>query len=160
MGHGLSIGVGFALVAKYENADYRTFVILGDGECNEGSVWEAAMCAGKHGLSNLTAIVDYNKQQSYDTTFTIQNLEPFAKKWESFGFAAIEVDGHNVKALRDTFAELPFETNKPNVVICHTIKGKGIPFVEGNLKWHHKSRMTDKDIQSLLNGLDENDCCK
>lgn len=154
LGHGLSIGVGFALNAKYEQADYRTFVIIGDGESNEGSIWEAAMCASKHRLINLTVIVDYNKHQSYSTTFEVQDLEPFANKWRSFGFAVKEVDGHNVDELRLAFSSVPFAPNKPSAIICHTVKGKGIEFTENNLKWHHKSRISDEDIQSLLAGLE------
>lgn len=153
LGHGLSIGVGFALNARYEKASYRTFVIIGDGESNEGSVWEAAMCAGKHRLSNLNVIVDYNKQQSYDTTFTVQDLEPFTDKWRDFGCAAVEVDGHNVGELKSVLSGLPLEPDKPSVIICHTVKGKGIEFVENNLNWHHKSRITDAEIRSLLAAL-------
>jgi len=155
LGHGLSIGIGFALNARYEKADYRTFVIIGDGEANEGSVWEAAMCASKHRLSNLTVIVDYNKQQSYGSTFQVQNLESFADKWKSFGFAVTEVDGHSVDELRSVLCNLPLELDKPSAIICHTVKGKGIKFVEKNLNWHHKSRITDEEIQSLLAALEE-----
>lgn len=154
LGHGLSIGIGFALNARYEKADYRTFIIVGDGECNEGSIWEAAMCAGKHRLGNLTVIVDYNKQQSYGTTFEIQDLEPFLDKWKSFGFAVIEVDGHNVDVLRGVFSNLPLESGKPSVIICHTVKGKGIEFAENDPTWHHRSRLTDEEIQSLLASLE------
>lgn len=155
LGHGLSIGIGFALNARYEKADYRTFVIIGDGEANEGSIWEAAMCASKHRLSNLTVIVDYNKQQSYGSTFEVQDLEPFADKWKSFGFAVTEVDGHSVEELRSVLLNLPLEPNKPSAIICHTVKGKGIEFAENNLSWHHKSRIADEEIQSLLAALDE-----
>ena len=115
------------------------------------------MCAGKHRLANLTVIIDYNKQQSYDSTFKIQNLEPFASKWQSFGFTVKEVDGHDVSALRRMFRQLPFEINRPSALICHTVKGKGIPFVEGNLNWHHKSRISDDDIQALIQGLTGSD---
>ena len=155
LGHGLSIGIGLALNARYEKMTYRTFIVVGDGECNEGSVWEAAMCAGKHRLSNLTVVVDYNKQQSYDTTYAVQNLEPFAAKWRSFGFAVGEVDGHDVEALRSAFLGLPMATDRPSALICHTVKGKGIRFVERDLAWHHKSRMSDEDIGALLQGLEE-----
>ena len=149
LGHGLSIGIGFALNARYEKADHRTFVIVGDGESNEGSVWEAAMCAGKHGLSNLTVLVDYNKHQSYGSTYEVQNLEPFADKWRSFGFAATEVDGHSVEELRSVLTNLPLDASKPSAVICHTIKGKGVDFVENDMEWHHKSRVTDDEIEAL-----------
>jgi transketolase len=154
LGHGLSIGIGFALNARYEKAAYHTFVIISDGESNEGSVWEAAMCAGKHKLSNLTVIVDYNKQQSYSTTFEVQDLEPLADKWRAFGFAVTEVDGHSVADLRHLLSSMPLQPDKPTVVICHTVKGKGISFVENNLNWHHKNKVTDEEIQSLLDALE------
>jgi transketolase len=154
LGHGLPIGIGFALNAKYYKADYRTFVIISDGESNEGSIWEAALCAAKHHLSRLTVIVDYNKQQSYSTTSEVLNLEPFADKWKSFGFAVTEVDGHNVDSLRAVLSNLPLEADKPTAVICHTVKGKGVPFIENNPQWHHKTRVTDEEIQALLAALD------
>ena len=119
----------------------RVFVIMGDGEINEGSVWEAAMCAGKHALSNLVAVVDYNKIQSAGPTAEIQELEPLQDKWEAFGFATVEVDGHDVGKLRDVFRKLPLDTVHPTTVICHTVKGKGFPFAEHDPEWHHKSRV-------------------
>lgn len=154
LGHGLPIGVGLALNAVYEKAEYRTVVIVGDGECNEGSIWEAALCASKHKLSNLTVIVDYNKQQSYGSTFEVLDLEPFVDKWRSFGFATAEVDGHNVDQLRGVLFQLPLQKDKPSAIICHTIKGKGIEVVEGNLEWHHKSGLSPQELQSLLEHLE------
>jgi transketolase len=154
LGHGLSIGIGFALNAKYERAAYRTFVIIGDGESNEGSIWEAAMCAAKHQLSNLIVIVDYNKYQSYGSTLEVQDLEPLADKWRAFGFATVEVDGHNVDQLRGALSRVPIEANKPSAVICHTVKGKGVGFAENNMEWHHKNRVSDEEIQSLLTALE------
>ncbi len=153
LGHGLPIGVGMALNGRYEKSPHRTFVIMGDGESNEGSVWEAALCAGKHKLDKLTVIIDYNHQQSYATTMEVQDMEPFADKWRAFGFAAKEIDGHDVMALQDTLGKLPLEEEKPTAVICHTIKGKGVSFVENNLKWHHKNKVTDEEIESLLKEL-------
>jgi transketolase len=152
----LSIGIGFALNARYENSDYRTFVILGDGESNEGSIWEAAMCAGKHKLSHLTVLIDYNKYQSYGATAEVQDLEPLTDKWKAFGFAVAEVDGHNVEALRSVLSDLPLQSNKPSAIICHTIKGKGVKFAENNMSWHHKGKVTDAEIQSLLAALEAN----
>lgn len=154
LGHGLSIGIGFALNARYEKADHRTFVIIGDGESNEGSIWEAALCAGKHRLSNLTVIVDYNKHQSYGSTYEVQDMEPFADKWKSFGFAAVEVDGHSVAELRSVLLGLPLDPNKPSAIICHTVKGKSIEFVENNMDWHHKNRVTDDEVEALLAALE------
>jgi transketolase len=141
LGHGLSIGVGMALAARMRKRANRVFVIMGDGEINEGSVWEAAMCAGKHALSNLVAVVDYNKIQSAGPTAEIQELEPLQDKWEAFGFATVEVDGHDVGKLRDVFRKLPLDTMHPTTVICHTVKGKGFPFAEHDPEWHHKSRV-------------------
>lgn len=154
LGHGLSIGIGFALNAKYEKAGYRIFVIISDGELDEGSIWEGALCAAKHKLGHLTVIVDYNKQQSYGTTFEVQDLEPIVDKWRSFGFAVKEVDGHDVDALRSVLSNLPLAPDRPSVIICHTVKGKGIKFVENNLEWHHKNKITDEEIRSLLAALE------
>jgi transketolase len=153
LGHGLSIGVGFALAARSNQADHRVFVVVGDGECNEGSIWEAAMSAGNRNLSNLCVLVDYNKQQSYDTTFAVQNLEPFLDKWKSFRFAVAEVDGHDVEALREQLSKVPFEQDKPSAIICHTVKGKGIEFAENNLAWHHKSKIADEDLSAMYEAL-------
>ena len=153
LGHGLSIGVGMALSAKMQNRDSRVFAIMGDGEINEGSVWEAALCAGKHGLTNLTAIVDYNKIQSAGHTSLIQGLEPLADKWASFGFAVREVDGHDLNMLGDTFSKLPLSNDKPTAVICHTVKGKGIAFAEGNPSWHHKSKFSPEQLSEMYDCL-------
>ncbi len=154
LGHGLSIGIGFALNAIYEKMDYRTFVVVGDGECNEGSVWEAAMCAGKHRLSHLTVIVDYNKHQSYASTAEVQGLEPFADKWKAFGFSVAEVEGHDVEALKSVFSRVPIAQDQPTAIICHTIKGKGIKAAENNLTWHHKSKLKKEEVASLLAELE------
>ncbi len=149
LGHGLAIGVGFALAARMAGRASRTFVVMGDGEINEGSVWEAALSAAKHGLTSLTAIVDYNKLQSYGPVTDVLPLEPLADKWRAFGFGVREVDGHDVDALRATFAALPFENGKPNLVIAHTIKGRGVPDAEGNPMWHHKASV-DAETVALL----------
>ena len=154
LGHGMSISVGFALNARFEKSGARVFVIVGDGECNEGSVWEAALSGGKHGLSNFTVIVDYNKYQSYDSTSAVQELEPFAEKWRSFGFGVTEINGHDSEMLHETFSSIPVEKDKPSVIICHTVKGKGISFAENNLSWHHKSSIKDEMIQRLLKALE------
>jgi transketolase len=150
LGHGLSIGIGFALNARYEGASYRCFVIISDGESNEGSVWEAALCASKHKLSNLVVLVDYNKQQSYGTTYEVLDLDPLPEKWRAFGFAVAEVDGHNIAELCAAIRRTPLEPETPSIIICHTIKGKGISFVENNLNWHHKTKITDEETQALL----------
>jgi len=154
LGHGLPIGIGFALNGKYERLNYRTFVIIGDGESDEGSNWEAAMCAAKHKLSSLTVLVDYNKYQSYDSTYAVMDLEPFVDKWRAFGFSVAEVNGHDVTALRESLGRVPFHNEKPNAIICHTIKGKGVECIENDLSWHHKSKVSDEEIAALLNGLE------
>jgi transketolase len=154
LGHGLSYAIGFALNARYEKADHRSFVIVGDGECNEGSIWEAAMSAAKHKLSNLTILVDYNKHQSYGSTSEVLDLEPFGDKWRSFGMGVIEVDGHSVDQLRSVLLNLPVEPGKPSAIICHTIKGKGVDYVENNMEWHHKNRVSAEEIRSLLEALE------
>jgi transketolase len=153
LGHGLSMGVGMAIAAKIRKQTYRVVVITGDGEINEGSVWEAAMSASKHRLSNLTVLVDYNKLQSYGTTREVLDLEPLADKWRSFGFEVQEVDGHDVGLLEKVIANLPISQHKPNVIICHTIKGKGFPFAEGKADWHHKSNLSNDEIKAMYDCL-------
>lgn len=154
LGHGLPIGVGVALAQRMRGRNSRVFVVLGDGEINEGSVWEAAMSAHKHRLSNLTALVDYNKIQSAGTTAEILNLEPLADKWRAFGFGVREVDGHDVEALRRALRDLPAERDKPTAIICHTVKGKGIPFAENDANWHHKSSLKKEVIADMTRALE------
>jgi len=154
LGHGLSIGLGQALAMRLQKRDSRVFVLMGDGEINEGSVWEAAMCAGKHRLSNLIAMVDYNKLQSYDRTAVVQDLEPLADKWRAFGFAVREVDGHDVEELRHVLSRVQLEADKPTAIICHTVKGRGIAEAEGNPSWHHKSKIGDDEIAAMYAELE------
>ena len=149
LGHGLSIGVGMALAARMQERSSRVFAVIGDGEMNEGSVWEAAMSAGKHGLDNLFVVVDYNKMQSFGPVAEVQPMEPLADKWRAFGFDVHEVDGHDVSALRDLFARLPAVPKKPAALICHTIKGKGVPSAEGNADWHHKSKLKPAEADAI-----------
>ena len=155
LGHGLPFAVGVAAALKMDKSKSLIFTVLGDGECGEGSVWEAAMSAARRKLSNLIAIVDYNKLQSYGPTEEVTGFEPFAGKWESFGFAVREVNGHDVAALEKVFAELPFEQDKPSVVICHTIKGKGLPFAEGDPTWHHKTKMSAEDHVRIIKSIED-----
>lgn len=154
LGHGLAIGIGIALNGVLDNKSYRTFVLLGDGECNEGSIWEAAMIATKHKLGRLVVLVDYNKMQCTSSTYEILDLEPFAEKWKSFGFEVAEVDGHDLTSIRQTLLNIEYTAKKPHAVICHTTKGKGIPILENNVEWHHKSGITDDEIKMLLSGLE------
>ena len=135
-------------------------MVCGDGECDEGSVWEAALCAAKHRLTNLVVMIDYNKQQSYSTTWEVLDLEPLADKWKAFGFAVAEVDGHSVTELQAALERVPLSPGapgtpgRPSAIICHTIKGKGVDYVENNLNWHHKNRASQEEIESLLAALE------
>jgi transketolase len=154
LGHGLPMGVGIALSAKIKNKSFRTVVICGDGEINEGSVWEAAMSASKHKLSNLIVLIDYNKLQSYGTTREVLDMEPLVDKWKSFGFSVAEVDGHNINELEVILNKMPLSNTKPNVIICHTIKGKGFYFAEGRPEWHHKSGLKREEIELMYKCLE------
>lgn len=137
LGHGLPIAVGMALAARMRNEAWRVFVLVGDGELQEGSNWEAAMCAQQYGLANLTVIVDRNGIQQGDFTENTIRMEPLADRWAAFGFAVKELDGHDHLALLDAFASTPLETGKPSCFIARTVKGKGISFAEGKPAWHH-----------------------
>jgi transketolase len=138
LGHGLSVGAGMALAAKRDKRDYRVFVLLSDGETNEGSTWEAAMFAAQHRLDNLIAVIDYNKMQALGKTEEVIHLEPYAEKWESFGWSTVEVNGHDIGELRNAFDRIPFSHGKPSCVIAHTVKGKGVCFMENDLLWHYR----------------------
>ena len=139
LGHGLPIGNGIALAGKHDKLKYRVFVLLSDGECEEGSIWEAALFASHHKLDNLIVIVNYNKLQTFGRVKEVLNLEPFVDKWKSFGWEVKEVNGHNFKDMEKVFKTVPFKKNKPSIIIAHTIKGKGISFMENKLEWHYKS---------------------
>lgn len=137
LGHGLPIGVGLALGAKRTGQDWRTYVIMGDGELAEGSVWEAAMAAAHHRLDTLTAIIDRNGLQISGPTESVLALEDLAAKWRAFGWAVTEIDGHDMRALQAYFDGAP-AADRPRCLIAHTVKGKGLPFAEGQAAWHHK----------------------
>ncbi|MGQ9851552.1 MAG: transketolase, partial [Aggregatilineaceae bacterium] len=139
LGHGLSIACGMALAAKRDGKPYRVFALLSDGECDEGSTWEAVLFASHHRLDNLIAIVDYNKIQSLGRVEEVINLEPLAEKWRSFGWAVREIDGHDVLEIEDALSQVPFEAGRPSCVIAHTVKGKGVSFMEDKLLWHYRS---------------------
>ncbi|MBI2278854.1 MAG: transketolase [Candidatus Brennerbacteria bacterium] len=138
LGHGLPIGTGMAFAGKLDKKSYRVFVVMSDGECDEGSNWEAILFAGHHQLDNLVAVVDYNKWQSFGRTKDILDLEPFAKKWRDFGWNVKECNGHDFKALTKAFAKIPFAKGKPSVLIAHTVKGRGLPY-ENELRSHYNS---------------------
>jgi transketolase len=149
LGHGLSMGIGMALAAKIRKQDYRVFVVMGDGEIQEGSVWEAAMCAAKHKLDNLTVIIDYNKIQSSGFVKDICPLEPLADKWDAFGFGIWECDGHSLSDLKAALDDAARYDEKPTCIIAHTVKGKGISFAENQPLWHHKAHITEEQFQAL-----------
>ena len=137
LGHGLALCAGNALAAKKDGLSLRVYTLLGDGEMAEGSNWEAMMIAAHYKLDNLCAILDYNKQQITGSNAEVYGLEPVRAKAEAFGWAVREVDGNDVGELADTLLRLPFAEGKPSFLIAHTTKGKGVSFMEGNLKWHH-----------------------
>ena len=138
LGHGLPVACGFALAAKWDERPHRVFAILSDGECDEGSNWEAFLFAPHHKLDNLVAIIDYNKIQSLTYCRETLNLEPLTDKFRAFGWAVREVDGHDPAALIDVLSGLPFEAGKPSCLIAHTVKGKGVSFMEDDILWHYR----------------------
>ena len=149
LGHGLSVGAGMALAAKQDGRSHRVFVLLSDGECDEGSNWEAILFAAHHRLGKLIAIVDYNKIQSLAAVSDTLALEPFADKWRSFGWSTLEVDGHDHDALKATFAgDLPLD-GRPTCVIAHTTKGKGVSFMENTVLWHYRTAVGEEFDRAL-----------
>jgi len=153
LGHGLSVANGIALGSKMLNQNFKTYCLLGDGELQEGSIWEAAMSAAHHKLDNLCAIVDYNKVQENGPVNEIKNLEPLSAKWKNFGWHVLEVNGHDFKALMQALDEFDAMSEKPTVIIAHTIKGKGISFMEGKAAWHGKAPNKEQ-LQSALAELE------
>lgn len=139
LGHGLPIGCGMALRAARESLSHRVFVLLSDGELDEGSNWEAILFAGHHKLGNLVAIVDYNKIQSFGSVADVLDLEPLGRKWGAFGWAVQEVDGHNIEEVLSVLSAIPTEPCRPTALIAHTTKGKGVSFMENSLVWHYRS---------------------
>lgn len=139
LGHGLPVGTGMAFGAKLDGLSHRVFVLMSDGECDEGSNWEAILFASHHKLDNLVVIVDYNKIQSLKPVSETLGLEPFADKWRSFGWSVCEIDGHDHRQMKEILDRLPFEKEKPNCVIAHTTKGKGVSFMEHSVLWHYRS---------------------
>ena len=138
LGHGICMASGMALASKMDHKRYQTFAIVGDGECDEGSVWETALFANHFGLSGLTVIVDYNKMQSLDYCEKTLQLNSFADKWRAFGWNVTEVDGHDHDQLRRVLKKTKTQWDKPNVIIAHTVKGKGVSFMERDILWHYR----------------------
>jgi transketolase len=138
LGHGLPVGCGMALAARRNGCPARVFVLLSDGECDEGSNWEAALFAPHHHLDNLTVIIDYNKIQSFGFVAEVLDLDPLAEKWRAFGWAVSEIDGHNHEEILATLEKLPLQPGKPTCVVAHTIKGRGVSFMEKKILWHYR----------------------
>jgi transketolase len=158
LGHGLSLAVGMALAAKKDVRSNRIFTIMGDGELAEGSIWEASISAAHYKLDNLIAIVDRNTLQITGRTEDVMSTEPLDQKFTAFGYAVRHVDGNDISALVDLFEQLPFETGKPNLVLAHTTKGKGVSFIEDKVPWHHKvPTETEFEIALRELGLAEKD---
>lgn len=149
LGHGLPVGVGMALGARIKGKDFQTYVMLGDAELNEGSNWEAAMAAVKYQLTNLTAIVDFNKVGQSGHVAEIMPVEPLADKWRAFGWEVREIDGHDMGQVVDILDALPFSQKKPNCLIAHTVKGKGVSFCEDTYVWHSNT-VNDEILQKAL----------
>jgi transketolase len=154
LGHGLPASVGMALVGKRDERPWRVFTLMSDGECDEGSNWEAVLFAAHHHLDNLVAIIDYNKIQSLDLVEKTIVLEPLADKFRDFGWSAIEVDGHDVGRLREVLQTVPASPGRPTMVIAHTVKGKGVSFMEGQVLWHYRPPTGD-ELTAALRELGE-----
>ena len=153
LGHGFPVAVGIALSGQMDRADRRTFVLTGDGELQEGSMWEAAMAAGHFGLDKLVCIVDRNRLQQGDRTELTMGLDPLPEKFRSFGWAVRETDGNDPGALLETFAALPFEAGKPNCIVANTTKGRGVSFIEDDKAWHHRVP-TDAEYEQAVRELE------
>jgi transketolase len=155
LGHGLSIGIGMAMAARLRAEKWRTFVLLGDGELNEGSIWEGAMHASQHQLGALTVIVDFNRMQASGEVDSIVSLEPLALKWKAFGFDVIEVNGHDVVQLAKVLGASMELSGKPRAVIAYTVKGKGFASAENSTAWHHKAKISGDEIALLRKEMNE-----
>ncbi|MBR9691993.1 transketolase [Candidatus Woesearchaeota archaeon] len=152
LGHGLPIGLGMALANKMKENNARVFVLMSDGECNEGSVWEAAMFAASNKLDNVIAIIDYNKWQATGRSNEILALAPLKEKWEKFGWNTYEVDGHNINELIQTLENIPKNSKKPSIIVANTVKGKGISFMEDDNNWHYRIP-TEEEVQKAKKEL-------
>lgn len=156
LGHGLSIGSGMAYAAKKDNKNHKVFVILGDGENDEGAIWEAALVSHHFKLDNLIAVVDYNKMQSLDFVEKTISLAPLSEKWKAFGWNVIEIDGHNHHELKLAFDIAKKNVGKPSIILANTIKGKGISFMENNILWHYRYPHTGEEYNNSIDELRKN----
>lgn len=154
LGHALPVGCGMAMAAARTMQNYRVFVLLSDGELDEGSNWEAILFAAHHKLDNLTAIVDCNKLQGLGTTEQVISLRPLKDKWSSFGWSVVEIDGHNHRQISESLGKIPLKKNMPTVIIANTIKGKGVSFMENKLEWHYKSP-NEEQLRTAIKELEQ-----
>lgn len=154
LGQGFSVALGMALGLKMKASKARVYTLLGDGEMQEGEVWEATMCAAHHQLDNLCVLVDYNKLQSDDSNDNIMRLEPLAAKWRAFDWAVAEIDGHSIGGILSGLRSAAVTQGRPSVLICHTVKGKGVPFMEGKPHWHGSVKLTREQAEDALKALD------
>jgi len=153
LGQGFSVAIGMAMGLKLQNSTSRVYTLLGDGELQEGEVWEGAMCAAHHRLDNFCAIIDYNKLQSDARNDQIMRLEPLAAKWRAFDWAVAEIDGHDIEALLRTFRRAGATRERPSVIIAHTVKGKGVPYMENMPAWHGSVKLTREQAEDALQAL-------
>ena len=149
LGHGLPVAVGIAMAARIKNENWKTFVLIGDGEMAEGSIWESALHASKHELGRITVIMDYNKMQASGSIIDVLPLEPILQKWESFGFEVSEVNGHDVLAVTNKLLTPSMPIGKPKFLLAHTVKGKGISHAENSTNWHHKAKISIEEVNML-----------
>jgi len=149
LGHGLPVATGMAIAAKRDGRPSRVFCLVSDGECDEGSVWEAALFAPQHQLDNLVVIVDYNGIQSLGMVKDVIDLNPFADKWRAFRWSVRELNGHDMAGLEQALTQVPFEVGRPSCIIAHTVKGKGVSYMENKLLWHYRAPLGEDQIKAL-----------
>ncbi len=154
LGQGFSVAIGMAMGLRLQGRSPRVYTLLGDGELQEGEVWEGAMCAAHYGLANLCAVIDYNKLQSDDRNAAIMGLEPLTQKWRAFGWQALEINGHDIAGILAAFETARAERNLPTIIIAHTTKGKGVGYMEDQAPWHGSVKLTDEQIRTALAALD------
>ena len=153
LGHGLSVSVGLALGAKMQKKDYHTFAVIGDGESNEGIVWEAALASAHYRLDNLTVVLDRNNYQCDGFSDNVMRINPVDKKWESFGWSVHNCDGHDLRILTELLDAVPFEPGKPSIIVARTIKGKGVSFMENSAEWHYRAPSPD-ELKAAIDDLE------
>tara|TARA_Y100001954_G_C15788691_1_gene593890 strand:- start:1262 stop:2104 length:843 start_codon:yes stop_codon:yes gene_type:complete len=156
LGHGLPMALGMAIAKRIQGSNSRCYALLSDGECNEGSIWEAAMLGATQKVHHLTAIIDYNKWQATGRSTEVMALEPLAEKWKTFGWHTQEIDGHDLKEINQAFANARAEISKPSVIVAHTIKGKGVSFMEDDNNWHYRTP-SPEELAAAIKELKENE---